>query len=78
MSAYNLNKQFMKPMKKDSLVRTPVEVVMTLMYMPMVVLEPIFVVKNLPLSNPLRENQVDQDSSHHSQPTLDSMAAQQL
>jgi hypothetical protein len=77
MSASSLSKQSMRPTKRDSLVRMLVEVVMILMYTPMVVLEHTFVVRSLPLSNPLRENLVDPDLSHHSQLILDCTAAQQ-
>lgn len=73
----NLKKLLQKHIKKVSSERMHVVVVMTSMFMPMEEQVPIFVEKNQLLLNPLKENQVDQDLSHHSQLVVDSGVAQQ-
>lgn len=71
-------KQFMKLTKKVSLVKTPVEVVMILMYTFIQVQVPIFVERNLPLLKVLKASPVDLDSSLPSQLTLVFMGAPPL
>ena len=57
----SLKEQLRKPMTRDSLEKMPAEVDTTLTSMHMVVLEPIFVEKNQPLSSLSKVSQVGQD-----------------
>jgi len=66
----------MKLTRRDSLVKTPVAVAMTLMSMSMVVQELTFVARKLASLNHSKENPVGQDSSLHFQLVLVFMDAQ--
>ena len=61
MKDFNLNEQSKKPMLRDSSGRMPVEVGLTLTYMPMAVQALTYVEKNQLSLNLWKESQADQD-----------------
>ena len=61
MKDFNLNEQSKKPMLRDSSGRMPVEVGLTLTYMPMEVQALTYVEKNQLSLNLWKESQADQD-----------------